>query len=104
MKERDAWRLFHKQERAAAEYKARLQSIRLELERLELDMHQALVKQYSEDKGFLRAVKRFTGCTPYGWSVACGPDGRVAGLVRLYGWPQLFQLIKDVRKIKGANL
>lgn len=99
--ERDAWRAYRKVERARAQYRERLKAIELEVERLQLDMEESLVRQYAEDKGFLRALKRFTGHTPHGWEVACGCDGRCKALARNLGWDAMWRIILRVRHIRN---
>lgn len=95
------WKLWRAEERARMTFQKNLSRIREDIEKLEEDMFRSLVRQYSQDKGFLRALSRFSGHTPYGWTVACGGDGRMIKLMRLLGWPQLNRLITIIRKKKG---
>ena len=99
--EKEAWRRYRKEERATREFKNRVKEIELEIERLRLDMEESYVRQCADDKAFLRALKRFTGHTQYGWEVACGCDGRCKALVRQLGWPALWRVILRVRYIRN---
>jgi hypothetical protein len=99
--ESEAWRRLHNQERAAETFRRRLKEIELEVERLQLDMEEAYVRQCADDKAFLQALKRFTGHTPHGWEMACGCDGRCKALIRQLGWPALWRVIQRVRRIRN---
>ena len=97
------WRIWHDKEQATAKFHQDLTRIRGEIARLQEDMFWSLVRQYSQDRGFLRVLNNFSGHTPYGWRVACGPDGRISRLVELLGWEQLSRLIIVIRKKKGLR-
>ena len=99
MNEREAWRRLHNQERAAEIFKRRLKEIKLEIERLQLDMEESYVRQCADDEAFLRVLRRFTGHTQHGWEVACGCDGRCKALAQQLGWPALWRVIQRVRRI-----
>lgn len=109
--EREAYRLFHAADRARVELTRKLRAAGADVRRLEAAVTAAevtavvrseeviteWVTRLSGDKAFLRVLKVFTGHTPYGWRVACGPDGRMLKLLRTPGWPVLEEVIRRVR-------
>lgn len=97
------WVLYKKSleaEKRREELRKHLKELWLDAERLELDMFESYVRDYSTDKGFLRALSRYTGNSPRAWEIACGPDGRIKDLLRILGWEKLSALIRRVRRIK----
>lgn len=100
---KNPWALYKKSleaEKRCEELRKKLKELQLDAERIELDMFESLVQQYSQDKGFLRALSRYTGNSPRAWEIACGPDGRIKDLLRLLGWEKLSALIRRVRRIQ----
>jgi len=95
------WKEWNAKEQAVARFHEDLARIKGEIKQLEESMFWSLVRQYSQDKGFLRVLSRFSGHTSYGWKVACGPDGRISRLIEMLGWEQLSRLILTIRRKKG---
>lgn len=98
MNELSAYRMWHAQERATIDFKKKLHMIDLTIQGIEMDMFRSAVEQYKNDMAFVRATRRFTGYTQYGWEIACGSDGRLIKLGRRIGWPMLSKLILAVRE------
>lgn len=119
MNERDAYRAFHRRDRLMRRWKMELRRIRLEVESLELDLAEAVVRDRAataaadeattrrlvdalfNDEAFNRVLRAFTGHTPHGWEVACGCDGRMRKLLKDPGWGILREVIRRVRAAKG---
>jgi hypothetical protein len=103
VRKENPWALYKKSleaEKRREELRKRLKELKLEAERIELDMFESLVRDYSADKGFERALSRYTGNSPRAWEIACGPDGRIKDLIRILGWEKLSHLIRRVRRVK----
>ena len=109
--EREAYRRFHMEDAARQRHLRELRRIRLDIERIELDMAESLKRQAEArenrvaeltakldgDPAFMRTLRAFTGHTPKGWLAACGCDGRMKALLRTEGWDVLREVVHRVR-------
>ena len=105
MTEAEAWRRWRKEDKAAAAYKRSLEKIRKEIQWLGDCIQDSNVETVyavlTTDKAARKALANFTGRTEYGWSVACGCDGRLMRLPRPLGWDMFYTVVRRARKDLG---
>lgn len=87
--------------RAEEKFRRDMERIGRRVAALEGWRDEILARELAGTRAGRRILGRYDGHTPYGWEVACHPDGKWVRTARKVGWPAFSRIIEEARNLAG---